>query len=145
MQGLPSIVCFKQFCLNSFGSHNGNLTNFKRTARPYPCCPRRPPSASSIWRKSPRPGWPWQWRCTQGTGWWRRCPCCPPTGVSSGSVCEGPPGRCRWTGQHWPRSCAKDRTRQPPREPAGHRLVAKSDTALTDLNGHLIGYSKGCT
>lgn len=95
---------------------------------PYLCCPHRPQLASSTWRKSRRPGWPWRWQYTRDTGWWRRCLCCPLTGVSSGSVCEGLPGRCRWTEQRWPRNCERGRTQPPPRGPAGHTLVADKKT-----------------
>lgn len=96
----------------------------KKNSWPYRCRPRRPPSASAIWRKWPRPGWLWRWQCTRDTGWWRRCLCCPPTGVSSASECEEPPERCRWTEQHWRRSCETGRTPRPPREPAGRTLAA---------------------
>lgn len=92
---------------------------------PYLCCPHKPRSVFSIWKMSPRPGWLWRGRCTQGTGWWRTCPCCPLTGASSGSVCEGLPGRCRWTGPRWRRSCERGQTHRSPREPAGHMLFRK--------------------
>lgn len=62
------------------------------------------------------------WRSTRGRGWCRSCPCCPRTGVSSVSGCEGLPGRCRLTGPRWRRSCERGRIRHRHPEPTGRTL-----------------------
>ena len=102
----------------------------------FPSGPNTPPFLIFTHQLRPRtPRWPSStcstalcptrsglWTRTPGRGWCRSCLGCPPTGVSIVSGCEGLPGRCKWTGPRWRRSCARGRTRPPRPTPTGRRL-----------------------
>lgn len=88
----------------------------------YQCCHHKPQWPSSTWRSGPGPGWPGWGRRSLGRGWRRTNLCCPTLGASTWSGCVAPPGRCKWTGPRWLRSCERARRWPPPPERAGHRL-----------------------